>query len=148
MKELGEPDLKVSGLQVWVHGRQFPDATDVDDGNWLRITAHCGGIGASVWVGGSIIETTDFLIWGKQCAKLLAGKADRAALVTIEPELSAAIHSPDPLGHYKLEVEITPDHLSQHHAFEFEIDQSFLTNLIRQCEQIGRKYPARGVQGV
>src|SRR5256885_6731459 len=39
-EQLGTPDIKLGGLQVWVHGRQFPDAIDYWDGNWLRITAH------------------------------------------------------------------------------------------------------------
>src|SRR5882724_344446 len=36
-EQLGTPDIKLSGLQIWVHGRQFPNATDYWDGNWLRI---------------------------------------------------------------------------------------------------------------
>jgi len=40
--KLGMPDLKLEGLQIWIHGRQFPDAADYWDGNWLRVTAHCG----------------------------------------------------------------------------------------------------------
>jgi hypothetical protein len=52
--DLGAPDLKLEGLQIWVHGRQFPDLHDYWDGNWLRVTAHCGGSGASVFTTGSI----------------------------------------------------------------------------------------------
>ena len=46
--DLGVPDLKLAGLQLWVHGREFPESEDADDGNWLRVTAHCGASGASV----------------------------------------------------------------------------------------------------
>ncbi|MCB7129770.1 MAG: hypothetical protein J3T61_09565 [Candidatus Brocadiales bacterium] len=120
---------------------------DADDGNWLRVTAHCGSSGASVFVGGSILQVTDILFWGQQSALLLEGKADKAALDTLEPELSAVIDSPDSLGHLRLRVEITPDHIQQEHVFDFEIDQSYLPGLIRQCEQIEREYPVRGVQG-
>ena len=35
--------------------------------------------------------------------------------------------SPDRHGHFRLLVEITPDHLRQQHVFEFEIDQSHLS---------------------
>lgn len=52
--KFGTPDLKLQGLQIWVHGRQFPDAADYWDGNWLRVTAHCGESGASVFATGSI----------------------------------------------------------------------------------------------
>jgi hypothetical protein len=40
--KLGAPNLELEGLQIWVHGRQFPDSNDYWDGNWLRVTAHCG----------------------------------------------------------------------------------------------------------
>jgi hypothetical protein len=36
---LGEPDIKISGLEIWIHGNQFPDENDYWDGNWMDITA-------------------------------------------------------------------------------------------------------------
>lgn len=145
---LGEPALKIVGLQIWIHGRQFEDAMDVDDGNWLRVTAHCGAEGASVFAVGSILEVPDFLEWGQQAKLLLEGKANKAVLVTLEHELSARIETADPLGHLTLRVDITPDNLRQNHAFEFEIDQSYLPGLISQCDRIGREYPSRGSRSV
>jgi hypothetical protein len=41
IENLGEPDLRVAGLRVWIHGRQFPDSQDYWDGNWLNATAYC-----------------------------------------------------------------------------------------------------------
>ena len=142
-EDLGEPSLKVAGLQIWIHGREFPEATDADDGNWLRVTVYCGASGASVYVAGPILQIGDILRWGQQAAQLLEKKADKAALDPLEPELSVLIDSLDSMGHLRLRVEITPDHLQQKHAFEFEIDQSYLPGLIKQCEQAGREYPVR-----
>ena len=116
---------------------------DEDDGNWLHVTAHCGDSGASVFVAGSIIQVPDILRWGQQCARLLDGEVQTAALDPLEPELSAVIDSPDRHGHFRLLVEITPDHLRQQHAFEFELDQSYLPGLIRQCNSIVCEYPPR-----
>jgi hypothetical protein len=53
---LGPPALQVVGFQLWIHGRQFPDAQDCWDGNWLRVTAHCGANGATVWASGAIVS--------------------------------------------------------------------------------------------
>jgi len=78
IEELGEPDLKVAGLQIWIHGRQFPDAMDSDDGNWLRVTAHCGALGASVFVSGAILQVTDLVRWGERSAMLLGGETSSA----------------------------------------------------------------------
>jgi hypothetical protein len=54
-EDLGEPDLKDVGFQLCVHGRQFPDATDFCDCNWVRVTAHCGISGGCIWVHGSVL---------------------------------------------------------------------------------------------
>lgn len=142
-EDIGEPALKVAGLQIWIHGRQFPDAMDSDDGNWLRVTVHCGAAGASVLARGAILQVPDIVQWGEECALLLAGKVAKATLDPWEPELRALIDSPDAVGHLNLRVEITPDHLHQEHVFDFAIDQSYLPGLIAQCEQIARAYPVR-----
>jgi len=46
--DLGEPDLKIAGFQLWAHGRQFPESEDSCDGNCLRVSAHRGASGTSV----------------------------------------------------------------------------------------------------
>ncbi|HRF58891.1 MAG TPA: hypothetical protein PLH94_03125 [Fimbriimonadaceae bacterium] len=146
-ENLGEPDLKIAGLQLWVHGRQFPDAEDEYDGNWLRVTAHSGGSGASVWVHGAILMVTDIARFGNECAAMLQGDSESATLDSPEPELKVTLKASDGLGHIRVEVEITPDRLFQAHWFEFEVDQSHLPELIRKCARIVLDYPIRGLQG-
>ncbi len=142
--DLGEPNLKVAGFQLWVHGRQFPEAEDYYDGNWLRVTAHCGAAGASVWAQGAILMITDIAGFGDGCAAMLSGKIQSAALAPFEPELKVSLEASDDLGHVRAQVEITPDHLAQAHRFEFEVDQSYLPGIIRQCSAIVQEYPIRG----
>jgi hypothetical protein len=144
--DLGPPDLKVAGLQLWIHGRQFADARDYYDGNWLRITAHCGASGASIWVQGAILMVTDIAGFGDQCAAMLRGEADSAAFDPLEPELKVSLRVADRLGHLRAHVEITPDHLAQSHRLEFDIDQSYLPEIIRQCAAIVQEYPVRGTR--
>lgn len=140
----GEPALQVAGLKIWVHGRQFPESEDFYDGNWLRITAHCSASGASVWVQGSVLMVADIERFGEQCAKLLCGETEAAALDPFEPELHVSVKAVDTLGHLCVEIRITPDNLLQAHRFEFEIDQSHLPEIIRKCSEIVREYPVRG----
>jgi hypothetical protein len=130
-RELGPPAVKIAGFQLWVHGRQFPEAEDADDGNWLRITGHCGASGASVWVQGALLMVTDIERFGLGCQRLYDGKADRATIEPSEPEL----------------VEISPDHLAQTHRMQFEIDQSYLPAIIEQCVAVVGSYPVRGRTG-
>jgi hypothetical protein len=143
-EDLGEPALKVAGLQLWIHGRQFPECDDYDDGNWLRVTAHCGASGASVWVHGSILMVTDIVGFGHECAAMLRGDARLAEPHPIEPELRMSLETADRLGHVRARVDITPDPLEQSHHFEFGIDQSYLPGIIQQCSMIEQEYPVRG----
>ena len=144
--DLGEPDLKVAGFQLWVHGRQYPEANDYYDGNWLRVTAHCGASGASVWVHGAILMVTDIAGFGNRWVAMLDGPSRSADLAPCEPEIKVSLEASDRVGHIRAQVEITPDHLLQAHRFEFEIDQSYLPGIIKQCSGIVQEYQIRGEQ--
>ena len=141
--KLGTPDLKLEGLQIWIHGRQFSDAADYWDGNWLRVTAHCGGSGASVFATGSIIHLSELDRWRVESEELLKNLSGEAKLACMEPALSVTLKSGS-LGHIVMEVSITPDHMSQRHWFQFEIDQSYLPPLVKQCQSILDVYPIKG----
>jgi len=41
-------------------------------------------------------------------------------------------------------VEITPDHLTQRHRFEFTLDQSYLPPFIGQLRALAGRFPVRG----
>ena len=140
---MGEPDIQISELQVWVHGRQFPDADDYWDGNWLLVTAHCGTEGSSVWVSGPIIHLSELHRWLVSCRKMEETLGGEANLECMEPELSVTIKAQG-LGHLAMEVQITPNHLQQEHTFRFEIDQSYLPNFLGGGQTVLSKYPIRG----
>lgn len=144
--DFGEPDLNVAGFQLWVHGREFPESEDYEDENWLKFTAHCGASGASVWAQGAILMGTDVVSFGDECAALIRGDLKSAMLAPLEPEIKVSLEITDSIGHIRAQVEITPDHLTQTHRFEFEIDQSYLSGIVEQCSAIMQKYPIRGIQ--
>lgn len=143
-EKLGPPDLKVADFQLWVHGREFPGSQDSYDGSWLRVTAHSGASGASVWMSGAILTVTDLPRWAEECDALAKGQTQEAELAPMEPELNVHIRRVDHLGHFTMRVEITPDHLKQDHSFEFEIDQTYLSEIARQCRTIAAAYPVPG----
>lgn len=130
---VGPPALKIAELALWVHGWQCPEKLDEPYGDWLVITAHCGGKGASVWVSGPIVMLSELLGWASQCEALYSGSVIQAALQPIEPGLQVTINPTDKLGHLVMRVEITADHLDQHHRFDFHIDQSYLPGIVAQC---------------
>jgi hypothetical protein len=55
-----------------------------------------------------------------------------------------SLKAADQLGHIRAQVEITPDNLTQSHKMEFDVDQSYLPSIIKQCSVIVKKYPIRG----
>jgi hypothetical protein len=137
------PDIRLAGLEIWVHGRQFPYTEDYWDGNWINITAHCGASGVNVWIDGNIIHLPEI-------AHLLAGAEalyknieTMAELSCMEPQLSFVLESTG-LDHINATVRITPDHLAQKHEFFFEIDYSYLPKLIRECKGVLERYPVKG----
>lgn len=144
---LGDPDLKIAGFQLWVRGRQYPESEDFHDGNWLVATAHAGAAGASVWVEGPILMVQDVAKFVAECEAMHRGEAPSATLEPAEPELKVVLEASDGLGHFRVRVDITPDPLHQAHRFEFEIDQSDLPGIVGQGLAILREYAVRGAKG-
>jgi hypothetical protein len=144
IEKLGSPDLKLEGLQIWIHSRQFPDSEDYWDGNWLNVTVHCGASGASVFTNGSIIHLPELERWLSQIESLLTSSGGEANLECIEPNLSVGLKA-NSLGHIAMEVSITPDHMTQRHRFEYQIDQSYLPALVRQLKAILETHPTKSV---
>lgn len=141
-KQLGAPDIRLSGLQIWIHSRTPEDDQETWGGNWLRVTVHCGALGSDVWADGEIIHLSEMLLWHAEIEQLHKMLTRQAKLSCVEPELDIVIKS-GPLGRMTMEVSITPDHMNQRHSFEFEIDQSYLQSLLDQLRVVFQKYPVR-----
>ena len=142
-EHLGVPDIELEGLQIWIHGRQFPGEEDYWDGHWLNVTAHCGTHGADVWTSGALLHAPDIARWLAALEEMNKSLSGEANLVSLEPELCVGLHMKEP-GRISMRVEITPDHMTQEHHFRFEIDQSYLPSLIESCRKALAKYPTKG----
>jgi len=141
--QLGPPAIQLAGLQIWAHGRQFPEAQDHSDSNWLNVTVHCGAKGAEVWVSGSIIQLSELARWVNACEEIYNTLSGRAALECMEPYLSVELDMEE-LGRIGMSVSITPELIEQEHKFCFEVDQSHLPSLIDSCRKVLAQYPIRG----
>ena len=134
-------------MEIRVHAREFPDADDAWDANWLRITATCADSGASVTVSGALLDTVSFLLWKRDLERVYERLEGQAVLESAEPNVRVILESRGRTGHVAVTVHITPDHMSQEHRFEFTIDQTWLPPLIAQCEAILNRYPVRNATG-
>jgi len=140
IKKLGPPDLKVSGFQFWVHGRDFPDAQDYYDGNWLKMTAYCG---PDAGVTGSYVCVMEIQGWLKTCEALAENLKGTAGLECLEPELDVHMEAK---SHGRIEMEVTISHqpYDQPQKSSYELEQTDLTVLIQNLKTIVEKYPVRG----
>jgi hypothetical protein len=138
-----EPDMRLGGLSIWVDGRQFPNATDYYDGNWLMVRARMEAPSATVKCEGAILSSADIDRFRAELGSLCATLAGKATLDSYEPELKATLKAQS-LGHVEGVIEITPDHLNQLHRFTLDLDQSYLPAIIDACASILRRFPVLG----
>jgi hypothetical protein len=138
-----EPDLCLEGFRLWVHDRQFPDAADYWDGNWLRVTARMEANGARVETSGALIRVDELAAFSKELKKLVETLVATAELRCLEPNLHLLLQG-DGLGHVAVTVTITPDQLTQSHRFIFGVEQTYLWPLATACDDILWKFPLRG----
>jgi len=136
---LGEPDLAIAGLHIWIHGRQYPDSSDFDDMNWLRVTAYCIYPNAMVRTHGSIIQLSELSTLLKECEHLYKTLQGKAELRCLEPNLGVELVS-ETLGHIKVLLSITPDNHTESHRFFDGIDQSYLPPLIASIRTILKRF--------
>jgi hypothetical protein len=135
-----DPDLHVCGLSIWVDGRQFPDASDYWDGNWLMVRARMEAAGARADCGGPILMATDFKQFRDELVSMVDTLVGEAVLAGLEPELKVTFKM-TPRGGVEGEVEITPDHLTQRHRFTVQLDQSYLPALVASCDAVLDRFP-------
>jgi hypothetical protein len=138
------PSIEIGGFQLWVHRRQFPDAQDRWDGNWLHVTAQCAQAGAIVAAGGPILDVADLQRFRDELAALYATVSGQAELRGAEPDIRVRVTAPDGRGDLRVRVELTSDPQAQGHWFEYAIDPSYLPETIRQVDGVLELFPVRG----
>src|SRR5215469_14139270 len=139
-----EPSIAVGPLKIWIHGRQFPKACDYWDANWLSATARCEGAGSRVEVSGHFLHLGEIQKWKESLEEFSRSLTGNIELPTIEPTLKVRIGATaSRTGHLKCLVEITGDHINEHHRFSLDTDQSYLPGLLAQLAAVFREYPIK-----
>jgi hypothetical protein len=134
--------FELAGFTLEVHGRQFPDAKDYWDANWLLVTCSCRALGSSVKANGLFVRIDEIAGLLKMLEELHSGVQAACVLDCMEPELSLSFETVSP-GKLRFIVELTPDNIQQFHKVSFDIDQSYLLPAINQCKSILQKYPIK-----
>jgi hypothetical protein len=140
--------IELGDFQLSVHRRQFPDAQDRWDGNWLCVTAQCAQAGAIVAAVGPILEAVDLARFRDELIALAAAGTGEAVLRGEEPNLVVRVTTPDGLGQWQVRVELTPEPRSQGHWFVFAVDPSYAAEAVRQLDAVLALFPVRGRRAV
>jgi hypothetical protein len=138
---LGSPDLEIAQLRVWVHERPYAASDEPYDRDWLVVTAHCANEGAAVVIHGPFAASSGVERLADGCDIMYQKLSGKAWLASDELNLTVRLEASGQLGHVQVVVEITPNHLTQEHRFEFNIDQTYLPEITRQCRAILARYP-------
>jgi hypothetical protein len=135
--------IKIQNLVLEVHGYQFPDLDDYWDGNWLVCTATVETSGARVVSRGSFLRNDELQCFRDEICKLHSSLSGKAELVPLEPNLKVVL-APFGTGQISIKVEISPDHLSEFHRFEFGLDQTYLPEIVKLIDAVLASFPIRG----
>ena len=138
-----EADFLLEGLRIWVHGREFPDATDEWDANWLNITARYQGQSGVTEIRGPELDTVSFLRFHRELLAMAGALVGEATLESVEPSVKLTVRFSDRLGHLVARLELTPSSWSEGHWFEIGLDQSHLGGLIGQLQKVLDRFPVR-----
>lgn len=139
--DLGEPQLTLGPLRLWVRGREYPKSLDSWDGNWLVSVAHACAAGADITISGAFLEAVSLVGFLRQLERLHETLSGSAELKPLEPDLRITLYASDRVGHISGRVEMTPDQMSQGHWFNFSLDQTSLPGLIAQVRSLVEAFP-------
>lgn len=142
LESLGDPDLQIAGLRLWVHGRQFPQSQDYWDGNWLIVTAHCSYSQSSVRADGSFVHLGEIYGLLQETEALFQTLQGKAELRCMEPNLSVELLAQTG-GHIRVKISLTPDNMTESHSYTDGLDQTYLPPVISGCKAILAKFPLR-----
>ena len=141
---MGEgPDLTLAGLSIWARSREFSQSDDYWDGNWIDILARVEAPGSFVETSGPWLRSDEIAAFANELTVLHRDLRGTAELQCMEPMLSAKVVV-GLRGEVEVTIEITPNHLTQSHRFEFAIDQSYLGETLSGCRRLLERFPVKG----
>jgi len=138
---IGSPTGEHVSIEVLSY--QYPDLTDVDDGNWLfsQISVRAG-----MWQGSvqATLRTEDFPEFYRQIKELYQNPVSTAKYETLEGWLNLTL-SGDRFGHINIEGSaLDAPGIGNELRFHFQIDQSYLPAILASLEALEAEYPIRG----
>jgi hypothetical protein len=142
-----EYQLELAGFRMRVLRRQFPNANDYWDGNWLVVNCECNESGARAVAQGPFVRISEIIHLTNTLDAVASGKLVSVDVPFMEPELSIKF-SAGTRGEVQLCVGLKTEHFSRRHQFTFCMDLTYLPRAVGQCHSILAAYPLRGLSDV
>jgi hypothetical protein len=89
-----------------------------------------------VLASGAFLDIVSFVRYAVELRELHLTLRGVAILASVEPNLKVTLEGQGPSGVLELTIEISPDHPNQSHSFRVEVDQSYIPQLLEECERV------------
>jgi len=142
-------DLAIRDMvQLRIIERQYPQARNYWDENWLRIEGRLSDASSEARFAGPYLRTDDLAKLDRGLVDCLSEKADLVELSPMEPVFALTIRRVDRIGHFELRARCTvpdvgPARTSEHTYF-LQIDQTDVRMFQSSVARALREYPVIG----
>lgn len=130
------------GFTLSIAGRQFSDAPDYWDGNWLLAECVCTAEGRAEKIAGPFIHLSEVSQLASTFEKLCNGEIETTDLHFIEPEFELTLRRTSP-EHFTVSVRLQRKVPGPSQDFFFTVVEAELLSAIEKCKAILAKYPLR-----
>lgn len=139
------PDLVMGPLRIRVLRRQFPEAEDYWDANWLVVHAVVSTPRSRAEARGPLLHLGDLVAWREHLARIEPGRNADVELGATEPDVSATIRL-DPLGRGSLVVRLRAgvEEDGETHTWAVPVDASHLPRWIASLDALLARHPLHG----
>jgi hypothetical protein len=138
-----EDYIKIENLTITVFGYSYLESSDYWDGNWINVNVYYKSGISEVSIKGDFLHLTEIDLFMNDCKKVLSGETNVITLPTMENNLQLSLMM-NLMGQISGEIVLSSNDMKEKHEYEINIDQSYLPEIMKQCESVLLKFPIKG----
>jgi len=130
-------------IAINVLGKSHPDSNDYWDGNWLKCIVQ---VKAGAWRGKfkADLRTDEFHVLAEELNGLYNNLSGEVIFEPMEPWVKFKLVG-DGRGYFSFEGEASDKlRTGNRLMFNFELDQTYLPNILKQLREVNKNYPVIG----
>ena len=123
--------ISIGQLSLNILGYSYPDATNSFDADWLDVQVKCHTEYADISFSGVYLPYTQLVQFGDDVERVYKGQTNVARFEPMEPSVIIELKKFGSLGGIVFSLELEPVlGGAERYVFEFQIDQSFLPEVV------------------